>query len=274
MILQNGQEQDSPSQARDLTYTCEECGKVVEPLLIDFPLGKLGGSRYVRRRCPCQVQKSIEAVEKAKNYERQTRYERYFAYSTLGNRFISKTFENYIVTPQTSPAFKESKKFVQTAINAQTDEERARGVMLIGPVGTGKSHLAAAVFNMLKDKKTCIFVNIPELLDKIMASYQAESNEKEEDILNAIKQCDILILDDIGAERHKGHDDWATQKLFTVIDSRYRNMRPIFSTTNCVPHELEAKIGSRIMSRLREVCVLTPCSGEDYRKQLASGRGA
>lgn len=274
MTLVPGPRQDSRSQHDSVSaYTCNECGAVVEPLLVEFP-PKLGGSRYVQRRCPCQVQKNIEAVERAKNFERKHRYERYFAYSTLGNRFCSKTFANFRATPQTSAALKESQKFASNVMAAKTDEERTRGVMLIGPVGTGKSHLAAAVFNSLKESKACIFVNVPELLERIMASYNSKSKEREEEIVNAVKQCDVLILDDIGAERHKGDDDWATEKLFTIVDSRYRNMRPIFCTTNCTPDKLEDKIGPRVISRLREICVLTPCNGPDYRIRLASERGA
>jgi DNA replication protein DnaC len=148
------------------------------------------------------------------------RYERYFAYSTLGNRFVNKTFENFGVSEDTSKALKESKRFVHSVMNTTTDEEQARGVILTGPVGTGKSHLAAAVFNKLKGSKACIFVSVPELLARIMASYNPKSNESEDDIINAVKQCDVLILDDLGAERHKDDDDyWATEKLFTIIDS-------------------------------------------------------
>jgi DNA replication protein DnaC len=208
---------------------------------------------------------NIEAVERAKNYERTRRYERYFSFSTLGKRFSSKSFENFKASVETTAALRKTKQFVNKMINATSDEERAQGVILIGPVGTGKSHLAAATFNRLKESKACIFVNVPELLERIRATYSPNSNEREDDIINAVKQCDILILDDLGAERHKGDDDWATEKLFAIVDSRYRNMRPIFCTTNCQPDSLEDKIGPRIMSRLREICDLTPCLGEDYR---------
>ena len=272
MTLVPGLKQDSQSQ-HDLVYTCTECGTVVEPLLVEFP-PKLGGSRYVQRRCQCTLQKNIDAIERAKNFERKQRYERYFNFSTLGKRFNGKSFDNFNASAQTGAAVKRAKQFVNKTINATSDEERARGLILIGPVGTGKSHLAAATFNSLKELKACIFVNVPELLERIRATYSSKLNERENDIINAVKQCDVLILDDLGAERHKGDDDWATEKLFTIIDFRYRNMRPIFSTTNCTPDSLEDKIGPRIMSRLREICDLTPCLGDDYRTRHVFERRA
>jgi len=272
MTLVPGLKQDSQSQ-HELAYICPDCGVKVDPLLVEFP-PRLGGSRYVRRRCQCLLQKNIDAVERAKNYERKQRYERYFSFSTLGKRFASKTFDNFNTGAHTSAAVKKARQFVNTAINATSDEDRSKGLILIGPVGTGKSHLAAASFNELKELKACIFVNVPELLERIRASYNSKSSESEDDIINAVKQCDVLILDDLGAERHKGDDDWATEKLFTIIDFRYRNMRPIFGTTNCTPDSLEDKIGPRIMSRLREMCDLTPCLGEDYRRHQAVERRA
>lgn len=227
------------------------------------------------RRCQCLVQKNIDAMERAKNYERKLRYERYFSFSTLGKRFTSKTFENFALNGETATAFSKAKSFVRKINdNAGAGEggaDQVQGVLLIGPVGTGKSHLAAAVFNSLKESKACIFVNVPELLDRIRSTYNSQG-ESEEEIINAVKQCDVLILDDLGAERHKGDDDWSTEKLFTIVDSRYRNMLPILCTTNCTPDDLEGKIGSRIMSRLREMCDLTPCLGEDYRIRMASER--
>lgn len=272
MTLVPGLKLDSRFQHDSISaYTCEKCGSVVEPLWVEFPQN-LGGSRYVNRRCKCILQENIDAIERAKNYERKMRYERYFSFSTLGKRFSNKSFDNFKTSAHTSAAVKKAKQFVDKTINATSDEEKSRGLILIGPVGTGKSHLAAATFNALKESKACIFVNVPELLERIRASYSSKSSEREDDIINAVKQCDVLILDDLGAERHKGDDDWATEKLFTIIDFRYRNMRPIFGTTNCTPESLEDKIGPRIISRLREICDLTPCLGDDYRIQRTNER--
>lgn len=267
MTQLNGPGQDSPYPLKPDPYTCESCGKTVEPILVDFPK-RLGGTRYLQGRCACEIQKNIDSVERFKNFERMNRLKRYFSFSTLGQRFTAKTFDNFHEFPENSASFKEAKEFIN---KAQSNETRGKGLLIIGPVGTGKSHLGAAIFNCLSEKKTCIFANVPELLEKIRDSLKTGESEE---IINEVKRCEVLIFDDLGAERHKHQDDWATEKLFTIVDYRYRNLLPIVATTNCKPDVLEDKIGYRIMSRLREICTLTLCGGDDYRKHLASERGA
>lgn len=251
-----------------MAYTCELCGKYNEPILVEFPAA-LGGARYIRRRCECLQEENLKAVERFKNYGRQQYFERYFSYSTLGPRFEGKTFETFEPSAHTSAALKKAKQFVLSALNAKSPEDKAKGLIFIGPVGTGKTHLASAIYNELrKNEKACIFVNVLELLDRFRASYRVDSSESEEELLTAVKKCDLLVLDDLGAERHKRDvDDWATEKLFNIFDYRYRNYLPVIGTTNCQPADLEDKLGPRTMSRIREMCELTPCLGEDYRKR-------
>lgn len=266
MTLTLGNAQDL-AYPQELEYTCERCGSLVKPLLIEFPKG-FGGSRYIKRRCECYVQENTEIIERAKNYGRIQQIERYFSYSTLGPRFTDKTFEAFEPSAQTSLALKKAKQFVITALNAKNPEEKAKGLVFIGPTGTGKSHLAAAIYNELrKHEKTSVFITVPELLDRIRATYRTQATENEDEILAAIKKCDLLVLDDIGAERHRGEDDWATEKLFTIFDTRYRQYLPVIGTTNCQPDELEEKLGIRTMSRVREICELVPCLGDDYRRR-------
>ncbi|KLU61865.1 DNA replication protein DnaC [Peptococcaceae bacterium CEB3] len=248
---------------------CEDCGKLVKPILVEF-LPALGGSRYLKGRCTCSVDRHNEIVRRATEYEKQRQVASYFGWSTVGKKFNSKTLEDFEPKSGTSAGLRRAHRFLA---DAKAGRDIVKGFMLVGPVGVGKSHIAAAIFNQLtKQGKACIFQNVPELLDTIRATYSVTASSSEADLLRVVKQCDILILDDLGAERHReGGNDWATEKLFTVFDYRYRNDLPIIVTTNCQPDILEDLIGKRISSRIREMCDLVAVPGDDYRKQRAGG---
>lgn len=218
----------------------------------------------MRRKCSCEIEEYLQTLEQFKNHERKQRTEQVLSYSSAGERFLDKTFEQFLPSAQTGNALRRAKQFVLSVLNASN---RVRGIIYIGPVGTGKTHLAASIYNELRNNgRACVFSTVPELLDRIRATYRTESIESEDGILGALKKCDVLFLDDLGAERHKG-EDWAAEKLFTIFDARYRNYLPIIGTTNCQPNDLEEKLGARTMSRIREMCELVPCLGDDFRRQ-------
>ncbi len=237
-------------------------------MLVDFPPA-FGGARYVRKRCECEELEYQTVLARYTGYADRCRAQRYFDASTLGQRFMSKTFEQFTPNAQTSVALRKSKQFVLQALHGEASV-RVAGLLFIGPVGTGKSHLAAAIYNELKNNgKNCVFISVPDLLDRLKASYSSDALGREADVLEVIKQCELLVLDDVGAERHTGEEDWASERLFAIFDHRYRNMLPTIGTTNCQPNILEDKLGARTMSRLREMCELVPCLGNDYRKTKA-----
>lgn len=78
-------------------------------------------------------------------------------------------------------------------------------------------------------------------------------SENEYSILTGLSSCDLLILDDIGSEAHKGQDDWACEKLFSVINARYNDMRSTVYTTNKSMVELKQILGERTFSRICEM---------------------
>ncbi|MRB85087.1 hypothetical protein GH851_31765, partial [Bacillus thuringiensis] len=83
-----------------------------------------------------------------------------------------------------------------------------------------KTHLAAAIANELsKQGFIVVFQSVPELLQRIRSTFNSDNKENETQIMRALLECDLLILDDIGAEKTT---EWVEEKLFNVIDGRYR----------------------------------------------------
>lgn len=129
--------------------------------------------------------------------------------------------------------------------------------MLTSKPGTGKTLIASATVRALLAKnKSAVFVIVPELLDKIRESYGRDSEISESRILFGLKECDCLVLDDLGAENHSGNidTDWATTKLFKIINSRYNEKKSTIFTTNDNSQTLKKKLGERIVSRIFEMC--------------------
>lgn len=87
-------------------------------------------------------------------------------------------------------------------------------------------------------------------------------NEVPRRIIETLQEVGLLILDDMGAKKTS---DWVNEKLFEIIDYRYKAELPMRVTTNCTPKELNEKIGSRNFDRLREMCALVTVTAKSQR---------
>lgn len=144
--------------------------------------------------------------------------------------------------------------------------DKLRGLILGGPVGCGKTHLAIAYgVQAVNQGKTVLFVTMPELL-RMMKNDISLCRGAE--TLDKAKSVDVLILDDAGIERGT---DWGNEQLYMVVDHRYGHGLPIVLTTNARGLDaLQDEIGTRsrqICSRLLEMTEQAWIEGvADYRK--------
>lgn len=142
-------------------------------------------------------------------------------------------------------------------------EMNNRGLLLIGPCGVGKTHLAIGVLKeLLRKGHSGLFFNIISLLDAIKASYDADLKATQGINLEVDLDVDILIIDDLGAEKMS---PWVADRLYAIINQRYERNRTLILTTNLDYPRLADRVGQRIISRIYEMCVLHPCKGEDFR---------
>ena len=137
---------------------------------------------------------------------------------------------------------------------------------LIGPPGTGKTHLAIAIaWEWLETELSqSLYYQVEELLDELRRRYRRWSTDGQEgsdpyDLLNFTKRVPLLILDDLGAEKGT---EWAVAKLDALIDHRYiHGLRTVF-TTNLSADRLPERIADRLM----EGTILN-LKGESYRRK-------
>lgn len=140
---------------------------------------------------------------------------------------------------------------------------RGEGLYFVGGPGTGKTHLAVGLMNMVMTKFStpCLFGSVPEILDKLRNSYDLEGYP---DALDMYKNAPFLILDDLGAERAT---EWVRERMFLIINARYISNLPTIITSNIGASEVRSQLGERIESRLNEMCEWVDMGNVDYRKR-------
>ena len=146
--------------------------------------------------------------------------------------------------------------------------ESGQGLLFYGPVGTGKSWTAACIANALFNRGVpVIMTSFNKILKKI-----ADKDQSENQIFARLNAAQLLILDDLGAERSTSY---ALEKVYDVIDGRVRTGKPMILTTNLTAEEIIAPkeiAYERIYNRILEVCVRVNISGSSFRYGNAKKR--
>jgi len=164
---------------------------------------------------------------------------------------------------------------VEYAKHFPQHRKEGNGLILIGAVGTGKTHLAFGLATYLLEHTaySVVFSPLSDLLNRFRGLYGDEryTGERREKVLAEVYNADLVILDDVGKERIT---DWSLEEFYNFINYRYNNMLPVVITTNLTLSELEAKYnekegwhGSAIVSRLIEMSQerITTLTGLDFR---------
>lgn len=172
-----------------------------------------------------------------------------------------KTFETFHRRTGLDTAQEESLKFaVRTAYRyAQSPDG---WLLLVGPYGTGKTHLAAAIGNYrLRQGEPVLFITSPDLLDHLRSAYSPNAEIGYDELFERIRNTPLLIVDDLGVENPSA---WANEKLFQLLNHRYMHRLPTIITTNRQLDHLDGRLYSRLMdsSVMHQIQMNAP----DYRE--------
>ena len=245
------------------------CGKCHTPRTVFLSLPDLTGTdepRLFPIVCQCQEQAAEEEKQKAAASEfftaMNSRWDRCgfhdsgllrykFSADDGGQRQIADTLRRY------------ASKWDDMSKNNV-------GILLYGPVGTGKSFLASCLCNAILEKQASVCAtSFSRVLNVLQSSPDRQA------VLDRLENFRLVFLDDFGSERSS---EYAMEQVFSVIDSRYRIKKTVIITTNLSLKEMENPQNlsySRIFDRVLEMCPVRLCvSGTSRRAGLADSRRA
>ena len=215
----------------------------------------------------CHCEREIEGKKKheAQVAEDMERIRKLKKASLMDEKFSAATFEHFKPTKYNGRNLKLCRRYAE---KFDLMLEKNQGLLFWGDVGTGKSYAAACIANYLLDRKIpVIMTSFVKLLEVIQAS-----REEEPAILSRLGYARLVIFDDLGAERGT---DYALEKVYNIIDSRYRKGLPMILTTNLSLDEMKREVDvrySRIYDRIFENCYPMQFTGPSWRKVEASRR--
>lgn len=225
------------------TYNCAKHGDYEATQFIN-PITKTPLTFTKCRKCESEVREAQE-IDRARA-EKQAKID--FANNKrlnagISRRNINKTFDDYKCN---SPLQQKAKASCQQFVN---DFPNSKNLLLLGSVGTGKTHLASAVIDSLVNTNDCLIIKAIDLIRALKGSWSHDSNDTELSLIKKYSNLQLLIIDEVGTQF--GSD---TEKLFMfdIIDGRYQNVLPTILISNLDTNGLKEIVGERCLDRLRE----------------------
>ena len=212
-----------------------------------------------RCMCACQTAAYDQREQERKHREFLDRVEKNRSVGLTDPVLRKHTFENDLGYNPKQMGM--AKQFVRHWDEFKKD---SMGLLLWGPVGTGKSFIAGCIANALLDQGVPVMMtNFARLLNKLTDMYAGDRNA----YIDSFNSFPLLIIDDLGVERNS---EFAREQVFSVIDSRYRSQLPLIVTTNLTPEQMrnpEDLARERIYDRVLERCTPIRIDSQNIRKQ-------
>lgn len=244
----------------DTGEICPKCGEHIFAVRLDL----FGSSSVFKKPCKCRnAEIMAEDAKVAAARAEKSRRKRY-EWADIPDLFQGATLKGYRRLPGTEEAFEAVKGYL---LNREDNFRTGNGLILMGAVGCGKTHLGCAVLNCaLEDGHRAVYWNVPRQLEMLMPGGSDEGDQMR--ILDKALLSEVLLLDDLGAEKSS---EWTRKELMIILDERYRTNKPTIITSNLIltDDELRKTCGDRAYSRLcSDHYQAVALTAEDYRRKF------
>ena len=267
-VYSSGLRYDAAAEAILARYAGSKISKALATKIAQSEEADAVCARCDGRNCPkfdkyhCHavniVNGEVKLTQGICHYERDRRLRKKIEAAKIPARYAGLTFENYVQDSGNKNAVNWAKYAVKNP---------AQSLFIYGESGTGKTFLAAIIAQeLMKGGQSVLFVDTPSLLDN-MRKTMNKSDTTLEEIMAALQAADVLILDDLGVENPTA---WVAERVYVIINARYNAQKPVIVTSNFTLDGLISRFadeitGTRIVSRLKQMCKLAEISGGDRR---------
>ncbi len=236
------------------TYMCEKHGQYL-PYIGDTMFGEK--VMYGTACNQCVKEFDLMVDEKVKELEleqeaaaQKARSEKRIEMLSLrgvSKRYIGNTFDTYIY-------INESMKSAHDACRSLCERIKADGesnnIIMIGGVGTGKTHLAnSMVIDLYDSKRGAKRINMIDMIRHLKSAWSKDSEYTEAEVIDFYANVDLLVIDEVGVQFNS---DTEKMFIFDIINGRYDNCLPTVIISNLDLDGVKSVIGDRCVDRLRE----------------------
>lgn len=254
---------------------CPFCGAVLRQIVYQNDLLKVYTPGYEECQCSGAADKREQDAAEAQKREMK-RHERkhldtvdaLIRKSGIRGRYLEKSLDNFHMDSSNEKAFKMVLKYVEKFPKFL---ETGQGLYITGSYGVGKTHLATGIARTLIEAEYLVICKPSvSLLADIRATYDNDCSQSEYALLRDYLEADLLIIDDLGKELIT---DWSLSMLYTILNMRYEDKRPLIITTNYSDTQLIERLSRRgdritaasMVSRLHEMSYGVNVGGIDHR---------